>query len=76
MTKYIIVDIEEEEVKSICSSKEEIIDFAQEYYDYLFEDDEDGFQEDKRPSSWEMAIDFLAANSRYIFDLERSLNYD
>ena len=70
MTTYLIIDLEEEELKSICKSKQEVIDFAQEYYDYLeFEDD------DKRPNDWNMALDFLEANSRYVLDLDKREDY-
>ena len=67
---YLIIDLEEEELKSICKSKQEVIDFAQEYYDYLeFEDD------DKRPNDWNMALDFLEANSRYVLNLDKREDY-
>lgn len=67
---YLIIDLEEEELKSICNSKEDVIGFAQEYYDYLeFEDD------DKRPKDWNMALDFLEANSRYVLDLDKREDY-
>lgn len=67
---YLIIDLEEEELKSICKSKQEVIDFAQEYYDYLeFEDDE------KRPKDWNMALNFLEANSRYVLDLDKREDY-
>lgn len=67
---YLIIDLEEEELKSICKSKQEVIDFAQEYYDYLeFED------EDKKPNDWNMALDFLEANSRYVLDLNKREDY-
>ena len=67
---YLIIDLEEEELKSICKSKQEVIDFAQEYYDYLFAEDDD-YEEDKRPNDWNMALDFLEANSRYVLDLDK-----
>lgn len=81
---YLIVDIEEEELKSICNSKEDVIDFAQEYYDYLFdeennyeEDEEyDEYEEDKRPKDWNMALEFLEANSRFVLDLDKREMYD
>lgn len=71
---YLIIDLEEEELKSICKSKQEVIDFAQEYYDYLFEEDDD-YDEDKRPNDWNMALDFLEANSRYVLDLDKREDY-
>lgn len=71
---YLIVDIEEEELKSICNSKEDVIAFAQEYYDYLFEDD-DEYDEERRPKDWNMALDFLSANSRFVLDLDKREDY-
>lgn len=70
MTKYIIIDFEEEELKTICDSKYEVVYFAQDYYDYLFIDDAD-YDKDKRPKDWNMALDFLEANSRYVLDLDK-----
>lgn len=71
---YLIIDLEEEELKSICKSKQEVIDFAQEYYDYLFAEDDD-YDEDKKPKDWNMALDFLEANSRYVLDLDKREDY-
>lgn len=71
---YLIIDLEEEELKSICKSKQEVIDFAQEYYDYLFAEDDD-YEEDKKPNDWNMALDFLEANSRYVLDLDKREDY-
>lgn len=75
MTMYLIIDLEEEELKSICKSKQDVIDFAQEYYDYLFAEDDD-YDEDKTPKDWNMALDFLEANSRYVLDLDKREMYD
>lgn len=75
MTKYIIIDLEEEELKSICDSKEDVIGFAQEYYDYLFEED-DEYDEERKPKDWNMALNFLEANSRYVLDLDKREKYD
>lgn len=72
---YLIVDIEEEELKSICKSKKEVIDFAQEYYDYLFEFGDDEYDEERKPKDWNMALDFLEANSRYVLDLDKREDY-
>ena len=71
---YLIIDLEEEELKSICKSKQEVIDFSQEYYDYLFAEDDD-YDEDKKPNDWNMALDFLEANSRYVLDLDKREDY-
>lgn len=71
---YLIIDLEEEELKSVCKSKQEVINFAQEYYDYLFAEDDD-YDEDKKPKDWNMALDFLEANSRYVLDLDKREDY-
>lgn len=75
MTKYLIVDLEEFELKSVCDSKEDVIEYAQWYYDYLFAEDDD-YDLSKQPRYWNMALNFLEANSRYVLDLDKREKYD
>lgn len=65
---YFIIDVEDTEdaLKYICKDSTDVIECAQEYWDYLeFESDE------KRPYDWNTALDFLSANSRYVFDFDK-----
>lgn len=66
---YIIIDIEEQELKQVCRNSVDVIEFAKWYYDYLFAEDED-YDEKSKPYDWKTALDFLEANSRFVFDLE------
>ena len=69
--KYLVADKHEPTQHWYCKNEKEVIDVAQEYYEYLFEDEIEGeFKDDPcYPVTFEMAKDFLECNDRPVTNL-------
>lgn len=69
--KYLVADKYDPMQHWYCKNEKEVIDVAQEYYEYLFEDEIEGeFKDDPcYPVTFEMAKDFLEYNDRPVTNI-------
>ena len=67
MTDYAIVDIDAGEIRGNCFSEKEVIKEAQDYYQFLYGEDED--YEKYIPKNWNDAITFFEEENHCVFNL-------
>lgn len=68
MTDYVIVDIDAGEIRGNCITKKEVIREAQDYYWFLYSEDED--YEKYIPKNWEDALRFFEEENHCVFCMD------